>query len=571
MSNIEYVIYCRKSSDETTDNQKQSIPDQIKACIGYMEREWIKLKEKPKDFSMFESLAELHKEDKEEDIHNRRIYQDTRHLYIIKEQESWKIPWKRKKWTHLISLIKAWKINWILSYSPDRQSRNMLEWGQIIDLIDQNKLKENRLKNKIVLDLKYTNFQFQDNAAGKMMLGIWFVFSKQYSDKLGEDITRWSWNKVTWWKWIWRHKPWYFINDKWFHQPHPKYFPLIKEAFEMKLNWEPETIILSFLNANWYVREYIKSWDKRPISKSSLNVLFKDEFNYGVFINWEFSTDLRKENEYYEPIITEEEYQILQDRYYSNPITKAKSITKDIYEDIKAFDNDFIISEDDYHFTFSLPSSWRYKKKIEEANKKWIRLRFADVVQSHQIQYICANSSSKQHKLSFSLSDIDNAILEALKYFKVNKEAFNEYVGFVNTKLDNINQTKKEKITSKNLQIWRIDTEKKRYIQKNMSIDMDKEERKIYNDTKINYETKIKFLRKEIENLDEWERNDILELEVFMEVLNKAEEYYKKASFVQKGKIAKILFLNIKINSKKELKIQLKPELKTLFNPIWWS
>jgi hypothetical protein len=28
------------------------------------------------------------------------------------------------------------------------------------------------------------------------MLGIWFVFSKQYSDKLSEDITRGNKNKV---------------------------------------------------------------------------------------------------------------------------------------------------------------------------------------------------------------------------------------------------------------------------------------------------------------------------------------------------------------------------------------
>ena len=73
----------------------------------------------------------------------------------------------------------------------------MLEGGELIDLVDQNKTKENRANDITILDLKYTNFHFQDNAAGKMMLGIWFVFSKQYSDKLGEDITRGNESKVT--------------------------------------------------------------------------------------------------------------------------------------------------------------------------------------------------------------------------------------------------------------------------------------------------------------------------------------------------------------------------------------
>lgn len=29
-----------------------------------------------------------------------------------------------------------------------------------------------------------------------MMLGIWFVFSKQYSDKLSEDVTRGNGTKI---------------------------------------------------------------------------------------------------------------------------------------------------------------------------------------------------------------------------------------------------------------------------------------------------------------------------------------------------------------------------------------
>jgi len=41
-----------------------------------------------------------------------------------------------------------------------------------------------------LVDLKYTNFHFENNASGKMMLGIRFVFSKQYSDKLSEDVQR---------------------------------------------------------------------------------------------------------------------------------------------------------------------------------------------------------------------------------------------------------------------------------------------------------------------------------------------------------------------------------------------
>jgi len=50
MSHIEYVIYCRKSSDESSDNQKQSIPDQIQKCLEYAKREELTIKKKPKNF-----------------------------------------------------------------------------------------------------------------------------------------------------------------------------------------------------------------------------------------------------------------------------------------------------------------------------------------------------------------------------------------------------------------------------------------------------------------------------------------------------------------------------------------
>ena len=104
-----------------------------------------------------------------------------------------------------------------------------------------------------------------------------------------------------------------------------------------------------------------------------------------------------------------------------------------------------------------------------------------------------------------------------------------------------------------------------------MWIKKDEDEARIYEETKSDFDRKIKSLRKQVEEMDDTERNEIVELEVFIDILNNAKNYYKKASYVQKRKIAKILFSNIKINTKKELVIQIKPELQTLFNPIWWS
>lgn len=567
---IEYVIYCRKSTDETSELQKQSIPDQIRACIEYAKREWLKIKEKPKDFSLFESDYEIDRENNEPDIENNRTYRETRSLFIIKEQETGKIPWKRHKWRNLIKLIKKWQINWIISYSPDRQARNMLEAGELIDLLDQNKLKENKEKWKVILSVKYPNFHFDDNAAWKMMLGIWFVFSKQYSDKLSEDIWRWNNSKVESWKAIWRFKHWYIINDNWFHEPNPKFFGLIKEAFEMKLNLVPESIIKDFLNSNWYYREY-SDWTRKQIWKNAVTWMLRDDFYYGMFINWDTISDLRETNPYYKPMITAEEFQIIKSRVENNPISITKTKKYDIYEEITPFDNSFIITEDNYHLTFSLPNNKRYFNKIKDASIKGKVLSLKDVVNPNQIIYRCANKSSKYNNLSISVETIDNAIMEKLKWFKIWEKDFQTYVNFTNSRLDDILKSTKEKIASKNLEMWRLKAEKIKYMKDNMSIKKDVEEEKIYEDAKKDYDKKIGFLVKEIEKLNESERNELVELEVFIDVLNNAKSYYEKANYVQKWKIAQILFLNIKIDHEKRLHIQVKPELETLFSPVWYS
>jgi len=205
---INYIIYVRKSTDEHSEHQKQSIPDQIIKCIQYAENNWLLIASKPSNFSDFETENDIKLEENEKDEINKEIYKKYSNFFIVRERESAKEPYKRPKWRKIIKWINEWKIKWVLSYSPDRQSRNLLEAWELIDLVD-----------KWLIDLKYTNFHFEPNASWKMMLWIWFVFSKQYSDKLSEDITRWNLSKLEKWYALWTYKWWYKINEEGFHEP----------------------------------------------------------------------------------------------------------------------------------------------------------------------------------------------------------------------------------------------------------------------------------------------------------------------------------------------------------------
>ena len=40
---IKYVIYCRKSREESSDGQKQSLLDQLRSCLDYAEQKKLSL------------------------------------------------------------------------------------------------------------------------------------------------------------------------------------------------------------------------------------------------------------------------------------------------------------------------------------------------------------------------------------------------------------------------------------------------------------------------------------------------------------------------------------------------
>jgi len=70
--------------------------------------------------------------------------------------------------------------NSILSWHPDRLSRNMKESGEILDMLD----------NDLIVDLKFSSYTFNNDTAGKMTLSILFAMAKEFSDKLSDDIKR---------------------------------------------------------------------------------------------------------------------------------------------------------------------------------------------------------------------------------------------------------------------------------------------------------------------------------------------------------------------------------------------
>jgi site-specific DNA recombinase len=140
---IKYCLYARKSTEEE-DRQALSIDSQVREMTQLAEREGLHIVE------------------------------------IKREAHSSKEVGQRAVYNELLSEIRARKFNGILTWAPDRLSRNAGDLGAVVDLIDQGKLVEIRT---------YTQ-KFTNNPNEKFMLMILGSQAKLENDQKVINVKR---------------------------------------------------------------------------------------------------------------------------------------------------------------------------------------------------------------------------------------------------------------------------------------------------------------------------------------------------------------------------------------------
>src|SRR3989338_4001808 len=203
---LKYVLYTRKSTDDP-ERQIRSVEDQIIEGKQFANRLGIKI------------------------------------IKTVIEKKSAKKPNLRPLFRQMLKDIKEGLYDGILSWNPDRLARNMKEGGEIIDMIDED----------IIKDLKFVTHHFTKDANGKMLLGMAFVLSKQYSDKLSQDVTRGFHRKVEEGKsHIVKHG--YIKDEEGLYRPDGRNFELICEAWAMRKEGTSLEQIEEYLDKEGYQR-----------------------------------------------------------------------------------------------------------------------------------------------------------------------------------------------------------------------------------------------------------------------------------------------------------------------------
>ena len=242
VTELRYVIYARKST-KGEERQERSIQNQISDC---MKREVI-----PNELKVIGKP--------------------------IKEEESAKEPDIRPKFRDMLEDIKSGKIDGIIAWHPDRLSRNMKEAGEIIDLLDKGVLK----------DLRFATSTFENSPTGKMLLGISFVLSKQYSEHLSESVSRGNRRKIEDGIFFDEMKHGYYIQDGRLF-PDGDNFLFIKQAFEKRLAGAPQMEIARWLNSTGYrvrkkgKRSQLYTWTKDNVSKLLRDTIYTGVLRYGT-------------------------------------------------------------------------------------------------------------------------------------------------------------------------------------------------------------------------------------------------------------------------------------------------
>ena len=226
---LRYVIYARKSTEDA-EKQVRSIGDQVADC---------------------EKLAtEL----------------ELNVVATITETKSAKIPGKRPKFAQLMRDIASKKVDGVIAWHPDRLARNMVEAGKIIHMLDTGALK----------DLRFKTFQYSNDANGKMMLGMLFVFAKHYSDDLKTKVDRGMQNNLREGKSSGSPKHGYIRDDDGLYRPDERNFELIKQAWQRRADGATLTEVANFLNNRGYAkyRKRHQDYVRQRVGRATMGDMF---------------------------------------------------------------------------------------------------------------------------------------------------------------------------------------------------------------------------------------------------------------------------------------------------------
>lgn len=267
---IKYVLYARKST-ESEERQVLSIDSQIKEMLSMAERESLEVVE------------------------------------IRRESHSAKESGQRPVYKEILEDIRRGRFNGILTWAPDRLSRNAGDLGSIVDLMDQ----------KLLMEIRTYGQHFKNSPNEKFLLMILCSQAKLENDNKSVNVKRGLRTRVEMGLWP-GVAPTGYLNQKMMDRKcqviiDPERGHIIKKIFEKVAyeKWSGRKVY------NWlrFDLNFRTAAGKKHLSLGNIYRTLSNTFYYGIF---EYP---RSSGNWYtgkhEPLITKELYDLVQEQVKS--------------------------------------------------------------------------------------------------------------------------------------------------------------------------------------------------------------------------------------------------------------
>jgi len=273
---VRYCLYARKST-ESDEKQALSIESQIKEMFKIAEKKGLNVVE------------------------------------IKKESHSAKDSGERPIFNQMIKEIKQGKFDGILSWHPDRLSRNAGDLEKIVDLMDSAALREIRTYRQ----------QFTDSPSQKFLLMILGSQAKLENDNKSVNVKRGLRAKVEKGLWVGVPPTGYLKDKRRDRKGHllvdPKRAPVIRKMFKKVGNehWTGRDIY------DWLKKIDFRTKNNKHLSLSNIYLILKRSFYSGTFEYPKGSGNWYKGQ--HKPIISEELFNRAQERIHRNNIERSRT------------------------------------------------------------------------------------------------------------------------------------------------------------------------------------------------------------------------------------------------------
>lgn len=352
---VKYVLYARKST-ESEERQILSIDSQVKEMLQIAEREGLEI------------------------------------VDIRRESHSAKDSGQRPVFQEILRDIRSGRYTGIMTWAPDRLSRNAGDLGSLVDLIDQ----------KLLLEIKTYGQVFKNSPSDKFLLMILCSQAKLENDNKSVNVKRGLRTRCEMGLWP-APAPTGYLNEKRIDRKghvmiDPERGPVMKKMFEKVAyeKWSGRKVY------NWlkFDLNFRSVTSNKPLTLSNIYRLLQTPFFYG-----QFEYPAKSGNWYtgkHEPLITREVYDKVQEQ-----LTRSE------------------IKHENKQFAFSRIMTCGLCGSGVTADEKWKKL--ANGGEAHYIYYGCNRSRDISCKCGYMREEeIIKQLLEIIEKLDVNQNFINK-------------------------------------------------------------------------------------------------------------------------------------------------